>query len=340
MKEKPPTSPIDLFVPGQLPPRDLDPLADGILMAHQVKWLQDRSPLKLGEKGRRTGFTFTEALNTTLIGAAKRSAGGDNTFYVGDTKEKGLEFIAVAARFAETVAKQLLQVEEFLFEDVRPDGTSRQITSYRIRFASGFQIAALSSRPANLRGLQGRVVIDEAAFHQDVRGVIDACMALLIWGGEIVIISTHNGVQNPFAELVKEVREGRWPFSLHRVSFDDAVRNGLYERVCLVKGREATPEGKREWYDLIRAAYGTRVAAMREELDVIPREGDGVLLPLTFEPFPQIGEQRCNLAHEPLRDLRLPQVFRPIDKSFIGRRPANNRIVSCLTRLDQCERPL
>lgn len=277
-----PISAVEAMVPGGLPPEELDPLADGILMAHQRAWLEDTSDLKLCEKGRRTGITFAEALDSTLTAAAARSAGGDNVWYIGDTKEKGLEFVGTCARFAQHVARELVGVEEFLFEDRQPDGSSRYINAYRIRFASGFQVAALSSRPAGIRGLQGRVVVDEAAFHADVRGVIDAANALLIWGGQIRIISTHNGALNPFAELIKETRAGKYDYSIHRITFDDAVANGLYERVCLMRGWTPTVEGKAEWYRRIRRAYGSRVEAMREELDAIPREGEGVMLPLAW----------------------------------------------------------
>lgn len=280
--QAPPRSPIDDLLPGSLPPEDFDPLADGVLMAHQKNWIADQSDLKLGEKGRRAGITFAEALDSTMIAAAAKSAGGMNTYYIGDTKEKGLEFVATCARFARAVAKELVSVSEFVFEDVQPDGSSKGIAAYRIRFASGHEIVALSSNPANIRGLQGRVVIDEAAFHRNVAAVIDACNALLIWGGVIRIISTHNGVLNPFNELIKETRQGQYDYSLHHISFDDAVANGLYERVCLMRGWTPTPEGKEKWYRKIRRSYGSRVEAMREELDVIPREGEGVLLPLAW----------------------------------------------------------
>ncbi|MBB4268163.1 hypothetical protein [Roseospira visakhapatnamensis] len=278
--QAPPASEIDRLVPGGLPPEDLDPLADGILMAHQVRWVEDTSTLKLCEKGRRTGITWAEALDSTLTAAASMRADGLNVFYIPDAKEKGREFIDVCARFARHVAKELLSVEEFLFEDRQGDGSSRHITAWRVRFASGHQVTALSSRPAAIRGLQGRVIIDEAAFHQDVGQVIDACNALLIWGGQIRIISTHNGATNPFNQLVKDSRAGRYDYSVHRIPFDEAVAAGLYERVCLIKGETATPEGKTAWYRKIRRSYGPRVEAMREELDAIPREGDGVLLPL------------------------------------------------------------
>lgn len=271
-------------LPDELPrgaeiPEDLDPLADGVLMRHQAEWLEDQSDLKLGEKGRRTGITFAEALDDTLIAAAKRSAGGDNVFYIGDTKDKGREFIGYVKHFAQTVAKELVAIEEFMFEDRRADGSTGFIAAFRIQFASGFRVEALSSRPDNIRGLQGVVVIDEAAFHKDVRAVLDAVNALLIWGGKIRIISTHNGVLNPFNELIREVRAtGEPPYSIHHIPFSKAVENGLYRRVCLIKGIEWTAEGEAEWERKIRASYGARKAKMRQELDAIPTEAEGAAL--------------------------------------------------------------
>ena len=84
-KSNPIISRLPAELPSELPrgaeiPDDLDPFADGILMQHQVDWLKDESELKICGKGRRTGITFAEALDDTLIAAAKRSAGGDNVF--------------------------------------------------------------------------------------------------------------------------------------------------------------------------------------------------------------------------------------------------------------------
>lgn len=266
-------------------PDGFNPLAAGVLMKHQSAWLKIHAAIKVASKGRRTGITFATALDCTIKAASRKSAGGDNIFYIGDTKEKGLEFIGYCAKFARVIAQAQGQgvssIEEFLFEDQDEDGKTRNITSYRIRFASGFQIVALSSRPANIRGLQGVVVIDEAAFHPDVQGVLDAATALLIWGGEIIIISSHNGRSNAFNQLIKDIEAGRYgeDAKVFNVTFDDAVENGLYERVCLMKGWKATAEGKAAWYAKIRNSYGTRKAAMREELDAIPRDGNGVCIP-------------------------------------------------------------
>lgn len=277
-----PREPDDL--PGDLPrgaeiPHDLDPLADGILMRHQAEWLEDGNDLKLCEKGRRTGITFAEALDDTLIAAAARSAGGDNVFYIGDTKDKGREFIGYVGHFGKVVAKELAEIQEAVFLDQKEDGSIAKIPSYRVQFASGFRIEALSSRPENIRGLQGIVVIDEAAFHKDVRHLLDAVNALLIWGGKVRIISTHNGQLNPFNELIREVKAtGKPPYTIHHIPFSKAVENGLFRRRCLIRGEDWSQKAQDAWEKKIRDSYGARTAKMRQELDAIPAEAEGAAL--------------------------------------------------------------
>lgn len=266
-------------------PQAFDPMAEGVLMAHQVEWVRIKAPIKVCPKGRRTGITFATALDKTIVAASRKSAGGSNVFYIGDTKEKGLEFIGYCAKFARVIARAqgagVSSIEEFLFEDQDERGHSRNITAYRIRFSSGYQVTALSSRPANIRGLQGVVILDEAAFHPDVQGVLDAATALLIWGGSIEVISSHNGKSNPFNQLCIDIEAGRYgpEARVLVVTFDDAVRNGLFERSMMMQGKVPTAEGKAAWYARIRTAYGPRRAAMREELDAIPRDGNGVAIP-------------------------------------------------------------
>lgn len=266
-------------------PEGFDPTESGLMMKHQVEWLMLDAQIKVAEKGRRTGVTFAEAHGSTLTAASTRSAGGDNIYYVGDTKDKGLEFVGYCAKFAKLIAQAQGQgvsgIEEFLFEDQQPDGKTKNITAYRIRFSSGFSVTALSSNPSNIRGLQGIVVIDEAAFHRDVDGVIESSLALLIWGGKIRIISTHNTKKSAFNQLIKDIKAGLYGKNakVYKVTFDDAVANGLYERVCFMQRKKPTKAGKKEWYNGIRNAYGPRQAAMREELDAIPRDGGGVSIP-------------------------------------------------------------
>lgn len=284
-----------LDLPRIVLPPEFNPLSHDALMVHQKNWIADTSPLKVCVKGRRTGITFAEALDCTVIAASSRSAGGDNVYYIGDSKDKGREFCQTVAEIARALAKGFFEVEEFLFEDKREDGESKHIAAFRVKFASGYSVVGLSSRPSNIRGLQGVVVIDEAAFHQNVSEVLKAVYALLIWGGRVRIISTHNGEENEFNQLLKDIQSGRQKgFSPHRYTFEDAVNNGLYERVCAMRGWTPSEVGKKEWIDLIHSAYGSDTDARDEELYCKPRSGSGVFLPRALV-------SRCAVEGIPIR---------------------------------------
>ena len=124
------------------------------------------------------------------------------------------------------------------------------------RLCQRAQDTALSNRPSNLRGKQGRVIIDEAAFVEDLPELLKAALALLMWGGQVIIISTHDGAENPFNELIQDVRAGNLPYSLHRITLDDALSAGLYRRICRVTKQDWTPEAEEAWRaDLIKT-YG------------------------------------------------------------------------------------
>ncbi|MCB1621878.1 MAG: hypothetical protein KDI44_14210 [Thiothrix sp.] len=246
------------------------PTPDNALLPYQQAWVDDRSPLKVSEKSRRTGLTWAEAADDVLIAASARSAGGMNVYYIGYNQDMAIEYIGACAGWAQAFNHAAGQIEEGLWTE---DEADRHIKTYTIRFpGSAFRIVALSSRPANLRGKQGVVVIDEAGFHDQLEELLKAALALLIWGGRVRVISTHNGEANPFNELVKEVRSGKRRGSVQRITFREAVAQGLYRRVCLRLGKPWTATGEQAWMDEVYAFYGEAAA---EELDVIPKAGTG-----------------------------------------------------------------
>jgi len=244
-----------------------------VLLSYQQRWVADDSPLKIGEKSRRIGFTWGEASDDVLIASEE---GGSNVFYISATQDMALEYIEACAMWARAFDLAAGEVEEGIFLDAG----DKEIKTYRIDFPkSGKRIVALSSRPANLRGKQGVVVIDEAAFAPDLAGLIKAAMAMLMWGDKVRIFSTHNGEDNPFNELVNEIRAGKRKGTVHRVTFADAVADGLYRRVCLRKGRAFRQEDEDAWVADVRDFYGDDAA---EELDAIPARGGGIYLPLAL----------------------------------------------------------
>jgi phage FluMu gp28-like protein len=240
-------------------------------LPYQQRWVADKTPVKVSEKGRRIGLTWAEAGDTALLAA---SATGKNAYYIGYMKEMAQEFIRDCAAFAKAYSLAAGEIDEA--EDVWYEGEEKKsIFVYTLKFQSGFRIEALSSAPRNLRGKQGRVILDEFAFHGEQAELLKAALALLIWGGEVHVISTHNGVDNPFNALCLDIRAGKKPYALHRITFQDAVDEGLYERVCLRTGETPSPAGRRAWIDGIYAQYG---AAAEEELDCVPSNSGGAWL--------------------------------------------------------------
>lgn len=267
-----------------LPPELQELPRSEILLGYQKRSIRERllHDVTFIEKSRRTGLTWAFASDAVLVSAAEHAAGGMDTFYIGYNLEMAQEFIDVCGMWAKLFSKAAVESGEFLFEDFDPaSGETRQIKAFRIRFASGYEIVALPSRPRSLRGKQGYVIVDEAAFHDDLAELLKAAMALLIWGGMVVVISTHDGEMNPFNQYVKDIRAGTFDYGLVRIDFDDALRDGLYQRICQRKGEAWTPEGEAEWRDKIIAHYG---AGADEELFCVPSEGSGVwLLPAVVE---------------------------------------------------------
>ena len=238
------------------------------LLLYQQRWLEDQADVKIIEKSRRIGLSWAEAADDSLLAASRN---GMDVWYIGYNKDMAQEFIEDCGDWLKHYNKAASAVEEFVLADEDKD-----ILAFRIRCASGHKIVALSSRPSNLRGMQGKVVIDEAAFHDNLGELIKAAMALLMWGGRVVIISTHDGDTNPFNEVINEVRSGKKPYSLHRVTIDDALAEGLYERICLRLGKEWSQAAEDQWRERLIAQYGS---GADEELFCIPSQGSGTYLP-------------------------------------------------------------
>lgn len=245
-----------------------------ILLPYQQRWIDDTSPVKLIEKSRRIGLSYAEAADDVLYAA---SASGANVYYISYNQTMTQGFIQDCATWARAFNAAASQIQESVIEV-----EERQILTYTIKFDSGNAIQAFTSNPRNLRskGRPGeRLVVDEAAFVDDIGELLKAAMAMTMWGGQIRIISTHNGDDNPFNELINDVRAGKYDYSLHRVDLDDALRDGLYRKICAVTGKTWTREGEAHWrQDLINRYKPNH----DEELFCIPAQGGGAWLTRTL----------------------------------------------------------
>lgn len=229
------------------------------------------------EKSRRIGLTWGLAAYVSLRAARSKAAGGMDGMYISYSQEMTREFVDACAMWAKAFSIAAMEADEFLFEDASPtDPTdTRQIQAFRIRFASGFEVIALSSAPRSLRGKQGVVVIDEAAFVESLPELLKAALAFLMWGGQVVVCSTHDGAENPFNQVIKDILAERLPYRHLHIDFDQALQDGLYQRICLVTGKDWSAEGEAAWRQEIIDFYGD---GADEELFCVPSLSSGAWL--------------------------------------------------------------
>lgn len=247
------------------------------LLAYQAEIARqcERHDVVVVEKSRRTGATWGAAADAVLRSASARNNGGMDTLYMGTSHDMAKEFIDAAGMWAKLFEKVVTATGDIIFDD----GSEKGIQALKIDFASGFSIVALSSKPRSLRGRQGFAILDEAAFVDNLAELIKAAMAFLIWGGKVLIISTHNGADNAFNGLVTDIRAGRKSYGLVRFDLDDALRDGLFERICLINAHKHgawSPEKEADWREDLIGKYAE---GADEELYCIPSQGSGAWLP-------------------------------------------------------------
>lgn len=237
------------------------------LLGYQKKWINDENPVKVWEKSRRIGASFCDACDSALVAAKSKNEGGMPTYYLSYNKDMTKQYVNDVAFWAKKINLVASEVEEIVITDEDKD-----ITIYQVRFASGNVVQGLSSNPSNLRSKQGRVRIDEAAFVEDLKELLKAALALIMWGGDIGIMSTHNGEDSDFNELINDILAGKKNYSLHRTDLDEALKQGLYKTICEVKDIEWTQEAENTWRQSLINDYGE---GADEELFCIPSKSTG-----------------------------------------------------------------
>lgn len=247
---------------------------EALLLPYQVRWSQDTTALKVWRKSRRIGASYGTAADKVLHAAARH---GGNVYYISYDKEMTAGFVADCATWAAALHQAAGQIGEEVL--ARDDG--RDIHSFKIAFPSGHEIKTFSNNPRNLRS-KGRpgdiLVIDEAAFVDDLEGLLKAAMAMTMWGGRIEVISTDNGADNPYADLIEDIKKGRYGTraSLHFTPIDKALDEGLYRKICAVSGRPWSQGDQDSWLAGLEQLYRHN---KDEELYGIPAAGGGTYLP-------------------------------------------------------------
>lgn len=238
-----------------------------ILLAYQESWLLNESKVKVWQKSRRIGASYVEALNCVLKSAKSKRDGGKNCYYISYAKDMTQQFIKDVSYWAKLMDIACEDLGESVIFDEDKD-----ITIYKVRFKSGFEIWGLPSVSRSIRSKQGHIVIDEAAFCDDLKELLKASLAMLMWGGSVSVLSTHNGEDNQFNILIKEIESGKKDYYLQTTNIDEAIKDGLYKRICETSNQSYKKSLEKKWLKNLIKDYGD---AYEEELYCIPsRNGE------------------------------------------------------------------
>ncbi len=147
-----------------------------LLLAYQLRWNKEQAEIAICEKSRRVGLSWGDAAERVVYAAE----GKGNIFYMSYNKDMTETYIRDCAEWAIRFNLAASQVEETLISD-----EASQVLRFRIRFDSGKFIQALPSNPRVLRskGKPGDIVIiDEAAFCDELDDLLQAAIAVTQWG--------------------------------------------------------------------------------------------------------------------------------------------------------------
>lgn len=216
---------------------------DAIFLPFQSKWIADKSRLKLMEKSRQIGVSWSTAYDVDES-TAKAGARFDEWVSSRDDLQARL-FIEDCKLWANIMNMAAQDLGEIVINE------KDKLTAYVLQFASGRRVHSMSSNPDAQAGKRGGRTLDEFALHPDPRKLWSIAYPGITWGGTMKVISTHRGSHNFFNQLIREVRENNNPkkISLHRVTLQNALDEGF-----LYKLQKALPDDH-EVQALDEAAY-------------------------------------------------------------------------------------
>lgn len=217
-------------------PTAVDP-GETYFLPYQRLWLEDPAPLKIMEKSRQIGISFTDAFDSVRK-AGRRGRSLDVWVSSRDETQARL-YLDDCRNWARILNLAARECGSCLVDD------QAKTSAFVLEFATGARIYCLSSNPNALAGKRGHVKLDEFALHPDQRLLYQVAKPVTQWGGTLSIISTHRGADTLFNEILRAIREQGNPmgWSLHSVPLQAAVDQGVVERINTKTGRhESRPD--------------------------------------------------------------------------------------------------
>lgn len=246
---------------------------DAIFLPFQAKWIKDQSRLKLMEKSRQIGISWS-----TAYGADERAAAQGARFDEWVSSRDDIQarlFIEDCKLWAGIMNLAAKDLGEVVID------AKDKLTAYVLQFASGRRIHSMSSNPDAQAGKRGSRVLDEFALHRDQRKLWAISYPGITWGGNMEVISTHRGSYSFFNGLIREAREKGNPkkISIHRVTLQDALDQGFLFKLQQALPFDAEQQGMDEaaYFDFVKSGCAD-AESFDQEYMCIPADDDAKFL--------------------------------------------------------------
>ncbi|MDR2208846.1 MAG: terminase family protein [Azoarcus sp.] len=278
----------------------------GLFLPFQARWVADQSRLKLMEKSRQIGISWSSAYSLVERTAAQ-SARHDQWVSSRDDIQAQL-FIEDCKLFAKVADRAARDLGEIVID------RERNLTARVLQFANGKRIHSMSSNPDAQAGKRGGRMLDEFALHPDPRKLWTIAYPGITWGGSMDVVSTHRGSGNFFNQLVREVRENGNPknISLHRVTLADALEQGFLFKLqqSLPDDDERQAMTESDYFDFVRSGAADEESFLQEYM-CIPGDDD-----VAFLDYDLIASAEYPNSENWERDTLWAEVARP--ELYIG----------------------
>ena len=246
---------------------------EAIFLPYQGKWIDDPARLKLIEKSRQIGLSWSTAYGM-VSRIALQAARFDEWVSSRDEIQARLflEDCKLWADIANLAAQDM--GEQVIDED-------KKHTALVLQFANRRRIHSMSSNADAQAGKRGSRVLDEFALHPDPRKLWAIASPGITWGGKMEVISTHRGSKNYFNTLIREIKEGGNPkkISLHTVTLQNALDQGFLWKLQ----QNLPPEDERQamdeaaYFDWVKSGAADEESFLQEYM-CIPGDDDAAFL--------------------------------------------------------------
>lgn len=215
-----------------------------LLLPYQRRWVDDETRWKIGLMSRQVGKDFSsgaEGIRDCYSAELKKEK---TTWLIGAPSERqALESFEKWKEWAEAFK---VSIADYVEDRETPEALLKSAT---MTFPHGTRVIAVPGRPDTVRGFSANLLLTEFAFFDDPdktwRAVLPSITNPLRGGQKKVrLISTPNGQGNKFHDLWKKnfgIAGAKW--SCHRVTIEDAIRDGLPVNMDELRDALDDPEG-------------------------------------------------------------------------------------------------